>query len=807
VTNTSTGIIAGNGGLLVAGNGELPGAFGISGSTSATVDNSGVIFGTSVAIVGAAVDVTNRANGLIQSVGSPGSAAISAAIGGVTVTVRNAGVIKGTGSVGGDGIQIDGVGNITNTASGLITGTGTGIFNEDGIFADGFTTVDNAGTISGTDGDSFGIFTNGAANINNTGIISATGTGTAVHGSNLAVTNSGTISAPGGSGVVAGFNLELTNKAGGLITADHSGAGANLVASIANSGTITVTGQGAAGNDLAAAIFGSDVTVNNTASGVISATGPGGGPSGTAAINVNSAHVTNDGRIEGTNAVDSFGILLGSGTITNNRTGIISGANAIGEFGAGNGKGITIVNAGTIASTQGPNGVAIVLNQAADTLTLKSTSRIIGKIDFGDLAGLGNDVLNIDSGNVVINAKVSSLTSRVSVDDVLANVINFSGKVNVTGNTAVDAGGLPFVVGGNQVAVLDPTALSQEDRTLLDFTGGVSSAVTGRVNGSAANSSGMTAMSYAADDDAPSALGYGRAMADARAQMLTKAPAANWNAAPITVWSSGFGGVRNQDAGDVTLASRSTVAGAIIGIDRRIRPDWLVGLIAGGGTGTLSVSQNSQKVDTDYVFAGAYSRFEWGAQFLDLTLQGGGTHNVSARTVLNDVGLETARASYNGWFVSPEIAYGYRLNVGNGYVLTPMARLRYLAGLLDGYSETGSAETLSVGSRRLSNFEERGELELSHTTSFFGGDHVLKVIVHGGVIGLQRAGAGNVSAILIGQGLTFATPGGNTAGGVFGVAFDYRMSGNASLFGGIEATALADSSRTAAARGGLRVAF
>ena len=460
-----------------------------------------------------------------------------------------------------------------------------------------------------------------------------------------------------------------------------------------------------------------------------------------------------------------------------------------------------------------------MLNQAGDTLTLKSTSRIIGKIDFGDLAHLGNDVLNIDN-SVAINTKVSSLTSRVSVDDVLANILNFSGKVNVTGNTAVDTGGRPFAVRDGQAAVLDPTALSQEDRTLLDFTGGVSSAVTGRLNGSTANSSGMTAMSYAADDEVSPALGYASAaksgartdeqtgaMADARAQMLTKAPAANWNAAPITVWSSGFGGIRNQDAGDATLASRSTVAGAIIGIDRRIRPDWLVGLIAGGGTGTLSVSQNSQKVDTDYVFAGAYSRFEWGAQFLDLTLQGGSTHNVSARTVLNDVGLETARASYHGWFVSPEVAYGYRLNVGNGYVLTPIARVRYLAGLLDGYSETGSAETLSVGSRRLSNFEERGELELSRTTSFFGGDHMLKTTFHGGVIGLQRAGAGNVSAILIGQGLTFATPGGNTAGGVFGVAFDYRMSGNASLFGGIEATALADSSRTAAARGGLRVAF
>ena len=374
---------------------------------------------------------------------------------------------------------------------------------------------------------------------------------------------------------------------------------------------------------------------------------------------------------------------------------------------------------------------------------------------------------------------------------------------------------MPSVTSQTQFATLDPTAFGRADRALMNFTGGISSLVQGRLGGSAANGSAVQVVSFAptgasgrteeafAAISSMSALGYAAERTRPLAQSFSYADA------PYNVWTSGFGGTSTQKGDDTMLRSVASAGAGVIGVDRQLRPDLLIGAFAGGGTGRLSVELNSQSVDTDYVTGGFYGRFDWVSHFLDFTLQGGATANKSKRLVLNDsapAGSETATASYDSWYISPEIAYGRRYHFANGYTLTPVGRIRYLAGTVDGYNEAGSAQNLVVGRRTLHDVEERAEVELSKITGVGVGS--LRTSVHGGLIALQRLGNPTINTILIGQNLSFATPGkASTAGVVAGAGFDLRATDRMSLFGAFEATLMSDHSRTAAAKAGLKFAF
>ncbi len=638
--------------------------------------------------------------------------------------------------------------------------------------------VNNADvTCSGTTVDQNG--TNGYGTNTDTGNTIAVGPGASVTGTGLGITfNTGTVLNSGnitgaGYGVYGGNAATVVNS-GSISGSNGIGSIGAIIANVTNSGSIIGTSDGI-----------------STPNGTATVSNSGSITGGQIGIVATTAYVTNSGTITGTaqNGINaSTATVINSGTITGGTYAIFGGTAVTnsgtiigGTYGIGAGIG-NVTNSGTISG-----GIAALeFHASADTLTLLPGSRIIGAII---LAG-GGDIVNFRTGN-------QNLTF-----DTLAGA-------TVTSN-------VPFAVSGNRVATIDPTAFANANTTLMDFSRGISS-VLGNRFGTMATAPAGAALGFAPQSDVAAQAndafdaipGLSAYASDA---VMFKNPTVQYSDG-TALWARGFAGQRVQQVDGALLHTLNQFYGGMIGGDRQVAANLSLGGFFGAGKTRSSLELNSGDTDSDLVFGGVFGRYTWGASFLNVALQGGYSHNATTRNINNNLapgGLESATASYNGWYVNPEATVGHTIALGSlagaSYALTPSLQLRYVYGSFGGYTESGSTANLTVGSRTAQNFEERGQFKLART-QVFAPTEMLTASITGGVLGNQRVGAGTIDATLLGQAIPFATPGkDNVWGGFGGGGLEWR-SGRVTLFATAEYLALSDSSTVISGQGGLRVAF
>jgi hypothetical protein len=744
---------------------------------------------------------------------------------GITTTSVDGNVTATNSGINADMLDTSasGLGNATSNNSGIIgtyistlTGAGNATSTNSGTVIQDITTTaqDGGNALTNNSGTTFTIATStvagsalvsGSATSINSGFVASVIGTTADGGGNATTVNSGTVidglttvTRNGGLGSGAGTSTSINSGiVDTIVTQTFDGGNAITI----NSGRIVNTGFGP--GIFTGAIDGGNATTVNTGfvnGGIFTGSGMAGGDG--------NAITANYGTVIGS-VVTAAGVAGGNGDASALNAGSIYGtvdviAGAIGTA--------SFTNAGLIDGTSS-GGLAINLAQfdpaTPTTLNILPGSRIIGKI-----------ILNGDASDpFAVGTKVNILSGHD-----ISSVLTFGGSgfgcttggLTDTGAVVNVTGGAPYVINGNTVAILDPTSFAMQDRNVIDVTRTITSLVTSRLtNPAPISGNGSSAMGFApsgnvARDMANDAFSGIPALAYAGNDRVLLSNPSFTAADGTSIWAQGFGGQRIQQADAPTLRSVNNFYGGVLGVDKTVQPGLRLGAFIGAGNVKSTIDLNSGDTNSDMVFGGIYGRYAMGRAFLDFSLLGGGSSNDVKRTIANNLvpgGYEYAAGKYNGWFVSPEIAYGLKRSLDYNLTLTPSARVRYLAAGFGGYQESGSSTNLTVASRTSHNFEERGELKLTHTTNATPTEQ-LQLSGTAGLIALQRVGDSNVNTILLGQSLAFATPGKSSIVGFYaGVGFDWRNASGISVFGATEFTAMSDSSQTITGRGGVKVAF
>lgn len=572
----------------------------------------------------------------------------------------------------GENNVIDNFGVLSTTGAthdGIRTGLGDGqtVLNAGSIFTDGslsdgivipsLSSVTNDGLVQTLGTDSYAVQAVDNNFIQNSGQLSTSGDDSHVvqaHEGNTVI-NDGTITSTGEGSydIQALDNNTVVNN--GSMNASGDDAGSISITNngtVENTGTITVSGGQSNG------IFGvRDDTVTNSA--LIQTTG----------MEDIGIHVENNGVVSNSGVItssgdDSSGIVVGENSTVTNTGNILTTGEGVNEDGIHSADNSTVANSGSVVSAHGnsinlaglggcPNG---------STLDLLASGFLGGAINLGT-----NATVNVVSG------PSNSFLWDLSTGAMTSGAPTLSGSVPIFYNAATQ-----------QIATFDPSGFAGSVNALGDLTGTLSQ-VTGQRLDAAAVDGGQR---HQGSDDRG-------------------------------LWATGIGSWGTYAGTASTLEQTSQLAGFALGYDKDLSADLTVGGFAGYSWSTLDAdSQWVRSIDdkADGLYAGAYAQRRVGRLFANVGLSGGYQSHHDSRFVndnLAALGDSHAFASYNSWWLSPEVAVGAVGQVKNWSII-PSAQLRYAFESFDDYTETGlSAANATVSSRSVSLLEGRAQLALA----------------------------------------------------------------------------------------------
>jgi len=475
---------------------------------------------------------------------------------------------------------------------------------------------------------------------------------------------------------------------------------------IGPAGSVTVTGDNIYG------ISGSGSSNTITNSGSISTAGLY--SVGIAAVG-DSNRITNSGLIS-TSGSYGYGIAAFGGSLTITSNGSIRTAGEGGYGIAAEGDSNTITNSGSI-STVGRDGYGIYAYGDSNAIT--NSGSILSKnsyaIYFGGSGNTFNSVNNFIGGGIymgtsgTVNFTTGANYSKLYTFEGSLSAINGSGPVPLFKNLATQ-----------QAGTYDPTLLASSSDALADMTTTISSMIPGRFNGS--------------DNQHP-------------------------------FWAKGFG-IKSSYAGTAAILDRNySFSGVAIGYDAMRTQDLTLGVMGGyGQSGLTADGKTAQSFNTasDDGFMGLYGQKRWKNVAVDVALYGG-IQSFQQQRYVNDnlayLGNSSAKASYQGWWISPEAGVTYDAGRISGWSILPTARLRYAQQWLGGSTESGGgAANATVNGRSVAigqSFIGLGTRKTIKTN--LGKD--TKMVLDGQIGYLYRGVVGDNTAgvTMIGQSLALPT--------------------------------------------------